>query len=77
MTAPQIDLTALAGPPPRSAKARGCQIGRILEQLTPEERALVEDRLVNPEWTKTAVARAIGVKPSAIGHHTRKACTCE
>lgn len=76
MTAPQIDLAALAGPPPR-AKARGCQIGRILEQLTVDERALVEDRLNDPAWPKTAVARAIGVKPSAIGHHTRKACTCE
>ena len=77
MTAyPTIDLSALTGPPPRP-KASGCQVGRLLATLTSEERALVEDRLADPAWPNTVIARALSVKPSAIGHHARKACTCE
>ena len=78
MTRPSglVDLDALTGPPPRP-KASGCQVGRLLATLTSEERALVEDRLADPAWPNTVIARALSVKPSAIGHHARKACTCE
>lgn len=76
MTAP-LNLAALAGPPPRHKKAQGCQVGRLLNQLTTEERALVVSRLEDPAWPNTVIAEALGVKPSAIGHHARKACTCE
>lgn len=70
-----IDL--LSGPPPARGNNKGCQVGRRLNELTPQERDLVLDRLDDPDWTHAAVARALGLKPSAMGHHTRKVCSCD
>jgi len=63
----------------KSQSGSHCTVCKLLESLSPDEAALLSERLDNPEIPKAAIARVLtknGFKfrPNTLTRHARREC---
>lgn len=59
-----------------------CAVGRLLVSLPDDERDALQGALKNPEWTHSAIRRALDAEGYSMSHstvsrHRRGDCPCE
>lgn len=76
-----MSLAERLAAPPGSPHAMRCTLGLEMRKLSEEDRSAVEQALADPDYTSTAISRAlqaeeVHVSGPAIARHRRGGCRC-